>query len=89
MYAKDNVLSLDEMKDEGFELIDNNQVKDKKEIIDLSILKKKEKDFIEKFIDNGKLLSERKVAKILGISQQAVNKRKKKIILKYKNILKE
>lgn len=89
MYTKDNVLSLDEMKDEGFELIDNNQVKDKKEIMDLSILKKKEKDFIKKFIDNGKLLSERKVAKILGISQQAVNKRKKKIILKYKNILKE
>ena len=46
-------------------------------------LSKKELMFLNYFIENGIQLSEQEVAKKLGISQQAVNKKKKQIIKKY------
>ncbi|MBQ3001320.1 MAG: sigma-70 family RNA polymerase sigma factor [Bacilli bacterium] len=45
--------------------------------------------FLEKFIDNNSLLSESEVAKKLGISQQAVSKRRQKIRKKYHFLRKE
>lgn len=43
-----------------------------------------EKKFLKMFIENNKLISEKTVGRKLGISQQAVNKRKKKITNKLK-----
>ncbi len=40
--------------------------------------------FLKRFIRNGRVLSETEVGKQLGITQQAVNKRKKRIAVKYK-----
>jgi len=45
--------------------------------------------FLEKFIENNRLLSESEVAKKLGISQQAVSKRRQKIRKKYHFLRKE
>lgn len=44
----------------------------------------KEMMFINSFIENGQIISEKEVAKKLKITQQAVNKRKRKLIDKYK-----
>ncbi len=51
------------------------------------IFLKKDYEFLFNFIENDTLLTEQEVAKKLGITQQAVNKRKKKICKKYKNLI--
>ena len=51
------------------------------------IFLKKDYEFLFNFIENDTLLTEQEVAKKLGITQQAVNKRKKKIWKKYKNLI--
>lgn len=48
------------------------------------MLSDEDASFLKRFIRNGKILSEAEVGKQLGISQQAVNKRKKRIAVKYK-----
>lgn len=48
-------------------------------------LNQQEMAFLSLFIENNHLLTEKEVAKKLGISQQAVSKRKNKIIKKYKS----
>ena len=55
---------------------------DVKEILKEKNLKEREIKFLLSFINNDKLLSEEEVAKKLGVSQQAINKRKKRIIKK-------
>ncbi|MBQ8292407.1 MAG: sigma-70 family RNA polymerase sigma factor [Bacilli bacterium] len=47
-------------------------------------LTEKEIDFLSLFIENGKLLTDQEVANKLGISQQAVNKKRLKIYRKVK-----
>lgn len=87
-YCKDfsNTISLNSVNNEGEELInkifDNNFYKEQTKF-DLMDLSKKELMFLNYFIENGIQLSEQEVAKKLGISQQAVNKKKKQIIKKY------
>lgn len=48
------------------------------------ILSDEDVGFLKRFIRNGRVLSETEVGKQLGITQQAVNKRKKRIAVKYK-----
>ena len=48
------------------------------------ILNQKEIDFLNLFYEKEKILTEQQVADKLGITQQAVNKRKKKIYKKIK-----
>ena len=54
--------------------------------LDLIDLTEEEKQFLKCFIENGQVLSEKEVGIKLGMSQQAVNKKKKKIKEKYENL---
>lgn len=76
--------NLNEQISEDLEMIDtviDNSTLSKIDPFDC--FSKDDKEFIYLFIDNGMLLSEQEVAKKLGVSQQAVNKRKQKIKKKY------
>ena len=64
-------------------LIDSSNI-NKQSIIDVIDLSKDDEEFLYNFIENGQVLSEKEVGKKLGISQQAVHKRKKIIQEKYK-----
>lgn len=63
---------------------DLDVVEDKKDEIsyDENILTEEDKNFLNLFSKNGQALTEKEVGVILGISQQAVNKRKQKIYQK-------
>ncbi|MEI3527379.1 MAG: hypothetical protein V8R15_04955 [Bacilli bacterium] len=63
----------EEYKENDYELLKNYGLSDK------------EITFLKNFIDEQCILTEKEVGIKLGISQQAVHKRKKKIIEKYKN----
>lgn len=63
----------EEYKEKDYELLKDYGMSDK------------EITFLKNFIDGQCILTEKEVGIKLGISQQAVNKRKKKIIEKYKN----
>lgn len=86
-YINQNIISLNQINLENIEMID--AIIDDFEPIETLLLGKHnltndELNFILEFMEKGRILSETKVGKKLGISQQAVNKRKKKIINKYK-----
>lgn len=86
VYKNNEIISLNSVLENNQELIET--IIDKK-YTDISIFEKYEisysdKEFLEHFIQKGKILSEMEVAKELGISQQAVSKRRKKIIENYK-----
>ena len=49
---------------------------------DINKLTKKDQDFLNLFLKDNKILTEQQVANILGVTQQAVNKRKKSIYKK-------
>ena len=53
------------------------------------IFLKKDYEFLSNFIENDTLLTEQEVAKKLGVTQQAINKHKKKIYKKYKKLFKK
>lgn len=80
-----NAISLNSYIYEDVELIETIEDKayQKTDFFDMYNFSEKELEFLKCFLENGKVLSEEKVAKKLGISQQAVNKKKKKIIKKY------
>ena len=63
---------------------DLDVVEDKKDEISYyeDILTEEDKNFLNLFLKNGQALTEKEVGVILGISQQAVNKRKQKIYQK-------
>lgn len=63
---------------------DEEKIEDKKDIksYEEDILTEEDKKFLNLFLKNGQALTEKEVGKKLGISQQAVNKRKKKIYQK-------
>ena len=63
----------EEYKEKDYELLKDYGISDK------------EITFLKNFIDGQCILTEKEVGIKLGISQQAVQKRKKKIIEKYKN----
>lgn len=63
----------EEYKENNFELLKHYEMGDK------------EITFLKNFIDGQSILTEKEVGIKLGISQQAVHKRKKKIVEKYKN----
>lgn len=53
------------------------------------IFLKKDYEFLSNFIENDTLLTEQEAAKKLGVTQQAINKHKKKIYKKYKKLFKK
>lgn len=78
-------ISLNTMNEYNLELL--NLIEDKSnqesylDHLDLTI---EEQEFLKHFIQKGKILTEMEVAEELGISQQVVSKRRKKIIENYK-----
>lgn len=79
------IVSLNDLIYENLELIDviPDTTYEKNSLFDKYSFTDKEINFINTFIEDRKVISEDKVAKKLGISQQAVNKKKTKIINKY------
>lgn len=75
-------IRLDETDDSNEYMADISEMKNA--CIDVLDLTDVEIQFLKSFIQKGTLLTEKEVAKKLGITQQAVHKRKKKIIEKYK-----
>ena len=81
-YKKYEIISLDTLDDASEYMVDNSEVKNSYfENLDLS---EDEIQFLKHFIYKGRKVTEMEVAKELEISQQAVHKRKKKIVEKYK-----
>lgn len=81
------IISLNKTNLDNLEIIDtviDNTEQDINTFINKYDFTNEEIKFILSFIEKGAILSEIRVAEKLGISQQAVNKRKKKIIKKYK-----
>ncbi len=78
------------MTDDGEELIDklmdpffeheNNE-------IDYRLLSDKDMAFLNLFIDKGRTLTEKEVAKKLGVTQQAISSMLKRIAKRYRNEL--
>lgn len=56
-----------------------------KSVCDFSFLEEKDREFLLLFIGEGDLLSEREVAKKLDVSQQAVHRRKARIVRKMRS----
>lgn len=83
-YCTLNTYTLD-----GIELIDlvpneNNDNNEIKIFYDETLLSKEDKNFLDLFNNNGKIITEREVAKKLDITQQAVSSRLKRIRKRYK-----
>ena len=81
-YKKLEIVSLDTLDDASEYIVDNSKVK--MSYFDNLNLSDDEIQFLRHFIHKGRKVTEMEVAKELGISQQAVHKRKKKIVEKYK-----
>lgn len=73
----ENVISLNNLVDEKNELID--MIKDEKIKEKEITFSSKNLEFLNHFIENDRILTQKEVAKKLGISQQAVSKKIKKI----------
>lgn len=73
----ENVISLNNLVDENNELLD--MIKDEKIKEKEIIFSSKNLEFLNHFIENDRILTQKEVAKKLGISQQAVSKKLKKI----------
>lgn len=76
-----NIVSLNNVNKEEIEIINTILETNKTISYDLFKLTKKEKDFLQLFIENNNVLTIQEVSKKLNITKQAVSKRKK-IILK-------
>ena len=81
-YKKLEIISLDTLDDASEYMVDNS--KSKMSFFENLDLSEDEIQFLRHFIHKGRKVTEMEVAKELGISQQAVHKRKKKIVEKYK-----
>lgn len=83
----EEIISLNSITSDTQELIDEIADVDGSNIIafDKFNISVNDEEFLKRFIQKGRLLTEMEVAKELGISQQAVHKRKKRIIEKYRN----
>ena len=82
-----NIISLNKVINDETELID--LILDEKEDtedfkVDMRFISQKDQKFLSLFIDNEKLLTESEVGKRLGVSQQAISKRLKRIKNNYK-----
>ena len=82
-----NIISLNKVINDEIELID--LILDEKEDendfkVDMRFISQKDQKFLSLFIDNEKLLTESEVGKRLGVSQQAISKRLKRIKNNYK-----
>lgn len=73
----ENVISLNNLVDEKNELLD--MIKDEKIKEKEITFSSKNLEFLSNFIENDRILTQKEVAKKLGISQQAVSKKIKKI----------
>ena len=73
----ENVISLNNLVDEKNELLD--MIKDEKIKEKEITFSSKNLEFLNHFIENDRILTQKEVAKKLGISQQAVSKKIKKI----------
>ena len=73
----ENVISLNNLVDEKNELLD--MIKDEKIKEKELTFSSKNLEFLNHFIENDRILTQKEVAKKLGISQQAVSKKIKKI----------
>ena len=81
-----NVISLNSPIDENKELLDEipDIQEDDKSPFDKYDFTRDEIEFLNDFIEEGTVLTEAEVAKKLGKSQQAVNKKKNRLVKKYK-----
>lgn len=73
----ENVISLNNLVDENNELLD--MIKDEKIKEKEITFSSKNLEFLNHFIENDRILTQKEVAKKLGISQQTVSKKLKKI----------
>lgn len=81
-----NLIQLNKINDDGIEVIET--IKDESIVEESKFwiysFDNKEVEFLNLFIDNNRILTEKEVVKKLGITQQAVHKRKNNIIKKQK-----
>ena len=74
---QENIISLNSLVNENTELL---ELIKEKEIKDIKIqYSSKDLEFLNNFIEDNRILTQKEVAKKLGISQQAVSKKLKKI----------
>lgn len=85
-HLKESLYILNEQIDDGIEYIDlivDYQSQNETMYFDINLLEKKDIAFLENFFENGILLKGTDVARKLGVTQQAVSIRLKRIKMKY------
>ena len=82
---RNNIISLNNINKQNIEYINIISNANKEYYFDWEIFDKEDREFLLKFIDGNKMLSQADLAKELNITQQAVSKKIVKIREKYKN----